>query len=68
MNFYDEILAIKNMLMNFMQKEDERHWLINERLQGISDRLKKLEKVVGGLKEALKENAKYLIMRLEQID
>jgi len=27
-----------------------------------------LEKVVGGLKEALKENAKYLIMRLEQID
>lgn len=68
MNVYDEILAIKNMLMNFMQKEDERHWLINERLQGISDRLKKLEKVVGGLKEALKENAKYLIMRLEQID
>ena len=68
MNVYDEILAIKNMLMNFMQKEDERHWLINERLQDISDRPKKMEKVVGGLKEALKENAKYLIMRLEQID
>ena len=68
MNVYDEILAIKNMLMNFMQKEDERHRLINERLQDISDRPKKLEKVVGGLKEALKENAKDLIMRLEQID
>ena len=68
MNFYDEILVIKNMLMNFMQKEDERHRLINERFQDISDRPKKLEKVVGGLKEALKENAKYLIMRLEQID
>ena len=68
MNFYDEILVIKNMLMNFMQKEEERHRLINERLQDISDRPKKLEKVVGGLKEALKENAKYLIMRLEQID
>ena len=38
MNVYDEILAIKNMLMNFMQKEDERHRLINERLQDISDR------------------------------
>ncbi len=58
MNVYDEILAIKNMLMNFMQKEDERYRLINERLQDISDRLKKLEKVVGGLKEALKENEK----------
>ncbi len=68
MNFYDEILVIKNMLMNFMQKEEERHRLINERFQDISDRPKKLGKVVGGLKEALKENAKDLIMRLEQID
>ena len=68
MNVYDEILAIKNMLMNFMQKEDEKHQLINEKLLDISDRPKKLEKVVGGLKEALKENAKDLIMRLEQIN